>query len=88
MSGRVQQARAYAERAIKLDPDYPLNYYNLACADAEEGNAADAKAHLQQAFDRKANVIPGETMPDPTKDDSILKLQNNKDFWAFVQTLK
>ncbi len=88
MSGQVQQARAYAERSIKLDPDYPLNYYNLACADAEEGKAADAKAHLQQAFDRKANVIPGETMPDPTKDDSILKLRNHADFWAFVQSLK
>jgi tetratricopeptide (TPR) repeat protein len=88
MSGQVQQARAYAEHAIKLDPDYPLNYYNLACADAEEGKAADAKAHLRQAFDHKANVIQGESMPDPAKDDSILKLRNNKDFWTFVQTLK
>ena len=87
-SGRLEQSRRYAEHAIKLDPDYPLNYYNLACADAEEGKAADAKLHLQQAFDRKANTLPGQKLPDPTKDDSILKLKSDKNFWAFVQTLK
>ena len=88
MSGDIDGARKVLQEAIKSDPDYPLNYYNLACADAEEGKAADAKLHLQQAFDRKANTIPGEHLPDPTKDDSILKLKKDKDFWAFVQTLK
>jgi tetratricopeptide (TPR) repeat protein len=88
MAGKIDQSRAYAERAIKLDPDYPLYYYNLACADAEQGKAADAKVHLQQAFERKANTLPGEHFPDPTQDDSIRKLKKNKEFWAFVQTLK
>jgi hypothetical protein len=64
-----------------------LYYYNLACADAEEGKLADARKHLQQAFARKANVIPGETMPDPTKDDSFLPYRSNKDFWAFIENL-
>ena len=66
---------------------YPLNYYNLACADAEQGRAADAKDHLQQAFDRKANTIQGEHLPDPTQDDSIQKLKKDTEFWAFVQSL-
>jgi tetratricopeptide (TPR) repeat protein len=88
MSGDIKDSRTVAENAIRNDPGYPLNYYNLACADAEQGKAADAKLHLQQAFDRKANVLPGEHLPDPTTDDSILKLKNNKEFWAFVQTLK
>lgn len=87
MSGDLKNSRAYAERAIAADPDYPLNYYNLACADAEQGNTADAKLHLQQAFDRRANVLKGESMPDPTKDDSILKLKKDKAFWGFVLTL-
>ena len=65
---------------FSTDPDYPLYYYNLACADAEQGKAADAKLHLQQAFDRKANTIPVEKLPDPTQDDSILKLKINKEF--------
>jgi tetratricopeptide (TPR) repeat protein len=86
-SGKFDQSRTYAERAIKLDPDYPINYYNLACADAEQGKAKEAQRHLQQAFDRKANVIAGEKMPDPTQDDSILKLKKDKEFWGFVESI-
>lgn len=87
MSGDAKASRAVAETAIQSDPDYPINYYNLACADAEQGDAAHAKVHLQQAFDRRANVLKGASMPDPTKDDSILKLKNDKAFWDWVQTL-
>jgi len=87
MSGDIQQSRAVNEAAIKRDPSYPLYYYDLACADAEEGKVDAARVHLQQAFDRKANTLPGEILPDPSKDDSILKLKDNKEFWAFVQTL-
>jgi tetratricopeptide (TPR) repeat protein len=78
--GQIKQSRGVNEAAIKTDPDYPLYYYNLACADAEQGKAADAKLHLQQAFDRKANTLPNEHMPDPTQDDSIQKLKKNKEF--------
>jgi hypothetical protein len=88
MSGNVPKARSLFEKAIVEDPDYPLNYYNLACADAEEKNLADARTHLRQAFARKANVISGETMPDPTKDDSFLPYRDNKEFWAFLETLQ
>jgi tetratricopeptide (TPR) repeat protein len=87
ISGNREESRAVAEKAMATDPDYPLNYYNLACLDAQQGNAASAKAHLQQAFDRKANVIQGESMPDPTKDDSLLKLKKDQAFWAFVVSL-
>jgi tetratricopeptide (TPR) repeat protein len=88
MSGDITKARSLFERAIVEDPDYPLNYYNLACADAEEKNLAGARTHLQQAFARKANVIPGEAMPDPTKDDSFLPYRDNKEFWTFLQSLQ
>lgn len=87
MTGNILQSRAILKKSIAEDPDYPLYYYNLACADAEEGDAANAKLHLQQAFARKANTLPNENMPDPTKDESILKLKNNEPFWTFVQTL-
>jgi len=33
-------------------------------------------------------VIRGETMPDPTKDDSFLPYRDNKEFWAFVESLR
>jgi hypothetical protein len=87
MSGDVPKARAIFEKAVAADPDYPLYYYNLACEDAEEKNLAGAKKHLQEAFDRKANVIPGESMPDPTQDDSFLPYRGNKEFWTFVEGL-
>ena len=87
MAGKLRESRRYATRAIELDPDYPLNYYNLACADAEEGNAEQARTHLEQAFARKQNALPDRPLPDPGKDDSLLKLKKNQDFWAFVQTL-
>lgn len=88
MSGDIQKARSLFEKAIVEDPDYAMYYYNLACADAEEKNLAGARNHLQQAFARKANVIAGETLPDPTKDDSFLPYRANKEFWAFLETLQ
>jgi tetratricopeptide (TPR) repeat protein len=88
MSGDIVKSRALFEAAIEKDPDYPLYYYNLACADAEEKKLAAAETHLQQAFARKANVIPGEAMPDPTKDDSFLPYRDNKEFWKFVESLR
>jgi tetratricopeptide (TPR) repeat protein len=88
LAGNIPQARAIFEAAIARDPEYPMYYYNLACADAEEKKLADARNHLQYAFDRKANVIQGETMPDPTKDDSFLPYRGNKEFWTFVEGLR
>jgi tetratricopeptide (TPR) repeat protein len=87
MSGDVSKARAIFQRAVAEDPDYPMYYYNLACADAEEQNLTDARSNLQRAFDRKANVVPGESMPDPRTDDSFLPYRSNKEFWAFLETL-
>lgn len=88
MSGNIAKARAIFEKAVAADPDYPLYYYNLACADAEEKNLTGARKHLQEAFDRKANAVPGEGMPDPTQDDSFLPYRNNKEFWTFVEGLR
>jgi tetratricopeptide (TPR) repeat protein len=87
ISGDITKARSIFESAVAKDPDYPLYYYNLACADAEENKLTDAKVHLQQAFARKDNVIPGESLPDPSKDDSFLRHSNNKEFWDFVTSL-
>ena len=88
ISGDTAKARAIFEQAVAKDPDYPMYYYNLACADAEERKLDDARKHLEQAFARKANVLPGEKMPDPTKDDSFLPHRGNKQFWAFVTSLQ
>jgi hypothetical protein len=88
ISGNISKSREIFEKAIGGDPDYPIYYYNLACGDAAEKNLAAARVHLQQAFDRKANVLQGETIPDPTKDDSFLPYRDNKEFWTFLETLR
>ncbi len=88
ISGDVAKARSIFEKAAAEDPEYPLNYYNLACADAQQNKLQDARLNLQKAFARKANVIPGETMPDPTKDDSFLPYRNNSEFWKFLEGLQ
>jgi len=87
-SGQADKGRAANEAAIKTDADYPLYYYNLARIDAEDFKAAEAKAHLQQAWDRKANLPAGQQMPDPTQDPSLQKLKVKSDFWTYVQGLK
>ncbi len=88
ISGDMAKARSIFEKAIADDPAYPLYYYNLANADAGEKKLSDARRHLQQAFDRKANVNPGETMPKPTEDDSFLPYKDNREFWTFLQGLQ
>jgi hypothetical protein len=86
-SGDVKGSREVAEKAVASDPYYPMNYYNLACADAEEGDSANARKHLQSAYDRRKFVIEGEHMPDASKDDSLLKLKSDAAFWEFVMSL-
>ena len=54
MSGDLKQSRLVAQHAIEADPDYPLNYYNLACADAEQGDAEQARVHLEQGVRTQA----------------------------------
>ena len=88
ISGDLAKSRSIFEKGIAADPDYPLNYYNLACADAGEKKLSDFILHLQQAFDRKANVNPGESMPVPTEDDSFLPYKGDRAFWTFLQGLK
>lgn len=87
ISGDIAQSSAVNIAAIAKDPDYPLYYYNLACADAEENKPDAARQHLQQAWDRRRNTLQGEAFPDPTKDDSLLKLKSDQSFWTFVEGL-
>ncbi|MGA1981347.1 MAG: tetratricopeptide repeat protein [Acidobacteriaceae bacterium] len=85
--GDQKENRKVLEAAIASDPDYPFYYYNLALMDAFAGDAAAARSHLQLAFDRRANTLKGDHLPDPTQDAGLLKLKHNKEFWLFVEAL-
>lgn len=87
ISGDLPKARETFAYGVSKDPAYPLFYYNLACTYAEMGDEAAAEGYLKKAFDNKANVLPGESMPDPRKDDSFKKLMKDKNFRELAETL-
>jgi hypothetical protein len=79
--------RVSLDVAIQQDPEYPLNYYNLACAFAEEGDKNKALANLSLAFQHKDNVLKGEKMPDPRTDSSFQKYLRDEDFLKLMARL-
>jgi len=88
ITGDLQKAKETFQYGVSKDPTYPLFHYNLACTYAEMGDAAEAGNFLKKAFEYKANFLPGESMPDPRKDDSFKKLmKNNKEFRELADTL-
>ncbi len=88
ISGQLKQAHTLLDEAIKQDPEYPLNYYNLACAYAEEGNKTGALTNLSLAFERKEHMLKGEKMPDPRTDSSFQKYLQDADFIRLMTQLE
>lgn len=62
-------------------------YYNLACAYAEMNNLDDAIKNLKLAFSHKANLIPGERMPDPAGDDSFARFLSDPRFRRLLEEI-
>jgi predicted Zn-dependent protease len=87
ISGQLKQAHALLDEAIQQDPEYPLNYYNLACTYAEEGNKSKMLENLSLAFQHKDHVLKGETMPDPRSDPSFQKYVSDSDFVSLMKML-
>ena len=87
IGGQLKKAHQLLDDAVQKDPDYPLNYYNLACAYAEEGDKAKMLAGLRHAFERKQNVLKGEQMPDPRADSSFQKYVRDPDFAKLMKDL-
>jgi tetratricopeptide (TPR) repeat protein len=87
ITGDVAHARETLNYGVSKDPDYPLFYYNLACAAAEKGAVSEAEKNLTLAFERRANVISGETFPDARLDDSFQKFLLQKEFRQFLNSL-
>jgi len=87
LTGRLEDAKRHFEAAIVADPDYPLYYYNLACAEAELGDLDGTLANLKKAHEHRANVLPGESLPDPRQDDSFKKYVGNPRFEATLKEI-
>ena len=87
MSGDLPHAKQVFEAAIAKDPQYPLFEYNLACYYGEKNDLENAITHLKRAFELRANVLPGEKMPDPLQDDSFQRFRNNEQFITVAKSL-
>jgi tetratricopeptide (TPR) repeat protein len=87
IAGDLTSARDALTYGVSKDPDYPLFYYNLACVTAEKGDLPDTENYLKLAFERRGNLIPGETFPDARVDDSFQKLLLQKEFRQFLASL-
>jgi tetratricopeptide (TPR) repeat protein len=87
ITGDLTHARETLNYGVSKDPDYPLFYYNLACTAAEKGDVSTTKKNLTLAFERRVDVIPGETFPDARADDSFQKLLLQKEFRHFLNSL-
>jgi tetratricopeptide (TPR) repeat protein len=87
ITGDLTSAREALTYGVSKDPDYPLFYYNLACVTAEKGDIPDTENYMKLAFERRGNLIPGETFPDARVDDSFQKLLLQREFRQFLATL-
>jgi predicted Zn-dependent protease len=87
ISGDLKRAVGLLQDAIRDDPEYPLNYYNLACAYAEQGNKRNVLTNLSLAFQHKGHVLKGEQMPDPRTDPSFQKYARDADFIKLMAKL-
>jgi predicted Zn-dependent protease len=86
-SGNLKKVHALLDDAIRQDPDYPLNYYNLACAFAGEGDKPKMLANLSLAFQHKDHVLKSEQMPDPRTDDSFQSYLHDADFVKLMKQI-
>ena len=71
----------------RLESLYPLKYYNLACAFAEEANKSKMLGNLALAFQHKGRMLKGEQMPDPRADSSFQKYVRDDDFVKLMKEL-
>ena len=88
ISGRTAESKALLKELVRTDPEYPLNYYNLACVAADEGDKPGVLKNLTVAFEHRAHILPGEQMPNPASDPSFQKYAHDTDFKELVSHLK
>jgi hypothetical protein len=87
ITGDLDHSERIYQYGIGKDPEFPGFYYSMACVYAERGNMDKTMEYLQKAFSLKANVLPGESMPDPAKDDSFQRFMSNERFRNLVKSL-
>lgn len=88
MTGKLLQAKATFEFGLTQDPEYPMFHYNLACTYGEMDKMSEALDQLRLFYKYKANMIAGETLPDPLKDDSFRHFVGKEEFVTAVHGMQ
>jgi tetratricopeptide (TPR) repeat protein len=88
ISGDAAKAKPLYEWALTREPEYPMFYYNLACAFAETGNPEKALENLKLAYQHKQHGLKGESIPNPRTDSSFTNYLANPQFKASLDALK
>lgn len=88
ITGNLPKAKETLEYGISKDPDYPMFYYIMANVYGESNDEDNAIAYLKRAYERKGNMIAGETFPDPMTDDSFQRFVKSEKFVKAVNELK
>ncbi len=88
IGGNLPQAKATFEYGLTQDPEYPMFFYKIACTYGEMDKMDDALAQLRLAYKYKANMIAGETFPDPLKDDSFRHFVGKEEFVRAVHEMQ
>ncbi len=76
--GDNQKALEVLNYGLSVRPDYPAFHYNKACSFAEMKNLDSALYCLARANELRANMIPGETLPNPVADESFKRYKKDK----------
>ena len=85
IGGNLTQAETTFEYGLTQDSEYPMFFYNLACT---YGEMNEALTQLRLADKYKANMIAGEKLPDPLKDDSFRHFVGKEEFVKAVHEMQ
>lgn len=88
ITDNLPKAKETLEYGMSKDPDYPMFYYIMANIYGEVNDEDNAISYLKKAYERKGNMIVGETFPDPMIDDSFQRFVKSEKFVKSVNELK
>lgn len=88
ITGKLAASEEVLKYGISKDPSYPMFYFIMADNYAEKNDFDNTMRYLRLALMYKKNVIPGEALPDPNKDDSLTRFVGNADFRKLAAEFK
>src|SRR5688572_1991538 len=87
-AGDTKSARVTTAYGLSKKYDHALFHYALASSYAVEGDEMNALHHLENAYEFKNKLGPGEILPDPLTDESFAGLSDSTAFKSAVARMK